>query len=64
MAPIILQLVASVGIPVARQITEIIMSHFETNDSPTPELWEKLEKVRALENTSHAKFLKELKPGL
>jgi hypothetical protein len=59
LAPIILQLIAQFGVPLAAQIYGIVTKHFEANQKPTPEMWQAL--IDA-ENASHAAFAAALRP--
>lgn len=57
-APIILQLIATLGIPLAEKIYGIVTKHFDSNAGPTPEMWQAL---RDAENASHTIFKDALK---
>ena len=60
-AAVIIQLIAQFGIPLARDIYNIVATHFATNQVPTDDMWDKL---LALENASHAAFVNALKPNI
>ena len=57
MTALIIPLITQFGIPLARQIWEIVSQHTANNQPPTAEMWDKL---AALENESHAAFAEAL----